>query len=216
MKNLSQKFLSAKEQEDIRKAVRAAETKTAGEIVCMLVSASYHYPMAAVIGAATLALPTAILLTELLGGRLWLGTENMWLFMGIFTLAFLLFHAIIDRTAWLKRLFISTRDIEEEVREAAMVNFFRNGLYKTRDATGVLIFISIFEHKVWVLADHGINAIVASDQWETVVRGITNGIRSKQAAPAICEAVAMVGNLLADNFPIKPDDTNELSSLIIA
>jgi putative membrane protein len=215
VKNLSRNFLSQEQQEDIRKAVRAAETKTAGEIVCMLVSASYHYPMAAVIGAATLALPTAILLTELLGGLLWLGTENMWLFMGFFAVLFLMFHTVISRTAWLKRLFISRREIEEEVQEAAMVNFFRNGLYKTRDATGVLIFISIFEHKVWVLADHGINAIVAPDQWETVVSRITNGIRNKQAAPAICESVATVGNLLAEQFPIKPDDTNELSSLII-
>jgi putative membrane protein len=215
VKNLSRNFLSQEQQEEIRKAVRAAETKTAGEIVCMLVSASYHYPMAAVIGAATLALPAAILLTELLGGRLWLGTENMWLFMGFFALLFLMFHVVIGRTAWLKRLFISRREIEEEVQEAAMVNFFRNGLYKTRDATGVLIFISIFEHKVWVLADYGINAIVAPDQWETIVSRITRGIGNKQAAPAICEAVAIVGNLLAEQFPIKPDDTNELSSLII-
>jgi putative membrane protein len=215
VKNLSRNFLSQEQQEEIRKAVRAAETKTAGEIVCMLVSASYHYPMAAVIGAATLALPAAILLTELLGGLLWLGTDNMWLFMGFFALLFLMFHVVIGRTAWLKRLFISRREIEEEVQEAAMVNFFRNGLYKTRDATGVLIFISIFEHKVWVLADYGINAIVAPDQWETIVSRITRGIGNKQAAPAICEAVAIVGNLLAEQFPIKPDDTNELSSLII-
>ena len=215
MKNLSRNFLSQEQQEEIRKAVRAAETKTAGEIVCMLVSASYHYPMAAVIGAATLALPAAILLTELLGGLLWLGTDNMWLFMGFFALLFLMFHVVIGRTAWLKRLFISRREIEEEVQEAAMVNFFRNGLYKTRDATGVLIFISIFEHKVWVLADYGINAIVAPDQWKTIVSRITSGIANKQAAPAICEAVAIVGNLLAEQFPIKPDDTNELSSLII-
>ena len=90
------------------------------------------------------------------------------------------------------------------------------GSTKHAIATGVLIFISIFEHKVWVLADHGINAIVAPDQWDTIVSRITNGIGNKQAAPAICEAVVSVGNLLAEFFPIKPDDTNELSSLIIA
>jgi putative membrane protein len=215
VKNLSRTFLSAKEQADIDNAVKRAEKKTAGEIVCMLASASYHYPMADVLGGATLALPAAILLTVLVGGRLWLGTDNMWLFMGMFAVAFLVFHFIIHHTAWVKRLFISRHEIEEEVREAAVVNFFNRQLYKTRDATGVLIFISIFERKVWLLADHGINAIVAPNQWETIVAGITSGIRNKQAATAICEAVAAVGNLLADHFPIKPDDTDELSSLII-
>ena len=45
---------------------------------------------------------------------------------------------------------------DEEVQEAVLTAFFKEELYRTRDETGILIFISVFEHKVWVLADRGI------------------------------------------------------------
>ncbi len=58
-------------------AVKEAEKLTSGEIVPMVVSASYRYPMANVIGAAVLAHPISLMLTPLVGGRLWVGTQNM-------------------------------------------------------------------------------------------------------------------------------------------
>ena len=216
MKQLANKFLSADARQRIEAAVKAAERETAGEIVCMVDSASYRYPMANVLGGTVLALPPALLLTPLVGGWLWIGTANMWLFLGLFGLAFTLFWFVIDRTAWLKRRFVSQREIEEEVEEAAVTHFFKYGLYRTRDATGILIFISVFERKVWVLADHGINVKVPAGHWDAVVADITAGIRENRAAEAICEAVAAVGATLKSHFPIKPDDTDELQNVIIA
>ena len=60
MKNLAQKFLSEQEREQINAAVQAAENITSGEIVCMIQSASYHYPMANVIGASVGASRSAV------------------------------------------------------------------------------------------------------------------------------------------------------------
>ncbi|MGD9215855.1 MAG: TPM domain-containing protein, partial [Desulfobacteraceae bacterium] len=82
--------------------------------------------------------------------------------------------------------------------------------------TGVLIFISVFEHKVWVLADHGINAKIEKETWKQIVRTITDGIRNGQPADAICTAVQKVGKILETHFPIKPDDTNELNNVIVS
>ena len=75
--------------------------------------------------------------------------------------------------------------------------------------------ISVFERRVWVLADRGINAKVAEGQWDEVVKMITDGIKQKRLADAICEAVEKIGALLRLHFPIKPDDTDELKNLII-
>ncbi len=215
MKDLARRFLSEEEKKQIEAAVSQAEKKTSGEIVCLIQSASYHYPMAQVLGGTAMALPAALALTPYIGGRLWLGTQNMWLFVSIFCLLFAIFYLLVKHTPPLKRWFISQREIDEEVEEAAVTSFFRHGLYRTRDATGVLIFISVFEHKVWVLADHGINAKVPEGQWDTIVAAIKDGIKAGQPAQAICQAVESAGRTLAEHFPVRPDDTDELDNLIL-
>ncbi len=215
MKNPAHGFLSSQEREQIDAAVKAAEKRTAGEIVCMIAASSYRYPMANVLGAALLSLPLALLLTALIGAWLWIGHQNMWLFIGLFGLLFSAFYLLVDHAPWLKRRFISAREMDEEVQEAAITAFFNQGLYRTRHANGILIFISVLEHKVWILADHGINAKVPAGHWDSLVAAITAGIRQKRAANAICEAVAGIGALLATHFPVQADDRDELRSVII-
>lgn len=216
MKNLAEKFLNKEERQRIRAAVSEAEKNTSGEIVPMIVPASYHYPMADVLGGASLALPVAILLTYFLGSMLWVGPTNMWVFMGIFGIAFIVLHRVVQRVWPLKRVFISDREIDEEVQEAALISFFKEELYRTRDETGILVFVSVFEHRVWVLADRGINAKVDQGQWDGIVAHIVAGIKSGQQADAICEAVKEMGGILAEHFPVREDDVNELDNLIIS
>ena len=215
MKDLAQHFLSNDERKQVENAVKAAEKRTAGEIVVTIISSSYQYPLASVIGAATVALPLALMLTPPTGSWLWIGPYNMWLFLGFLTVFFILFHEIIKRGGWLKRLFISQREIDDEVEEAAVTQFFDQGLYRTRDESGVLVLISVFERRVWILADRGINAKVAEGQWHDIVAMITEGIRQQRPANAICAAIEKIGDLLEAHFPIKADDTDELKNLII-
>ena len=215
MKDLAENFLTDDERKKVEHAVKAAEKRTAGEIVVMIISSSYQYPLANVIGASTFALPLALILTPLTGLWLWIGAQNMWLFLGFLTVLFILFHEIINRSGWLKRLFISQREIDDEVEEAAVTQFFDQGLYRTRDESGVLVLISVFERRVWILADRGINAKVAEDQWDDIVTMITEGIKQQRPADAICAAVEKIGDLLEAYFPIKPDDTDELKNLVI-
>ena len=216
MKDLAEKFLNKEERERVRAAVEAAEQKTSGEIVPMIVPASYHYPMADVLGGASIALPVSIVMTYILGSLLWIGPTNMWVFMGIFGIVFVVMHRVVQRIWPLKRVFISDREIDEEVQEAALTAFFKEELYRTRDETGILIFISVFEHRVWVLADRGINAKVDKGQWDSVVAHIVSGIKNGHQADAICDAVREVGEVLAEHFPVREDDVDELDNLIIS
>jgi putative membrane protein len=113
-------------------------------------------------------------------------------------------------------MFISAREIDEEVEEAAVTNFFKQGLYRTKGGTGILLFISVFEHKVWVLADQGINARMQAGQWDTLVAQIIQGIKAGRPAPAICQAVQSMGRALQEHFPVQKDDTDELDNIIMA
>ena len=215
MKDLAKRFLSEDDRSRISAAVAEAEKRTLGEIVGMVVSASYHYPMANVTGAAAFALALGLLLTPLIGGWLWIGSQNMYLFIGFFTVFFIFFHELIKRALWLKRYFISRKEIDAEVKEAAVTHFFKHRLYRTRDKTGVLVLISVFERRVWVLADQGINAKVPEGQWEQIVKMISDGIKQRRPADAICAGVQKIGALLKTHFPIKPDDMDELKNVII-
>jgi putative membrane protein len=215
MKNLAKKFLTDSEKKQIRDTVTKAEKTTSGEIVVMVVPASYHYPMADILGAVAFSLPISLVLAMWVGAFLWIGPQNMWFFLGIFCVLFTGFYFAFKQFPRLKRVFISKKEIDEEVQEAALTGFFREGLYKTRDETGVLIFISILEHKVIVLADRGINAKLPANTWKDIVDRIVLGIREQRQTDAICQAVEAIGRLLAQHFPIKADDTDELKSLII-
>lgn len=215
MKNAAERFLSDQDREKIKKEVEEAEKYTSGEIVPMVVSRSYHYPMSDVIGGFIFALPLSLILTYFAGGWLWIGNYNMWLFLGIITVLFVIFQQVVKRTESLKSLFISNREIEEEVEEAAITGFFREGLYRTRDETGILLFISVFERRVWVLADRGINEKVKEGQWDDIVKNIIEGIKNRDQADAIRRAVEEVGRILKEHFPVKQDDRDELKNLII-
>lgn len=215
MKTLTDRFLSEKDKEQVRAAVGRVEQQTAGEIVPMVTSESADYPLANVSGATVFALPIALLLTPAVGGMLWVGDQNMWVFLLIFAVLYAALYFGIDHIPALKRLFVSKDEMEEAVESAAMSEFYRQGLYRTRDATGVLIYISVFEKKVWVIADRGINKKVGTDQWNGIVSHIVEGIKQNRQTAAICEAIEMVGDLLKDYFPVRPDDEDELSNLIL-
>jgi putative membrane protein len=55
--------------------------------------------------------------------------------------------------------------VNAAVQEAAIAHFFNHGLYRTRDKTGLLVLLSVFERRVWILADRGINAKVPQSEW---------------------------------------------------
>jgi putative membrane protein len=215
MQDLAEKFLTESDRQAIRAAIHRVEAKTSAEIVPMVVSASYQYPMADVLGAAALSLPTAIALTPMIGGLLWIGSQNMWVFIGLFSILYAGFFQVVKRTSWLKRQFIATSQMQEEVIEAAQTSFFAQGLYRTRDQSGVLIFISLFEHRVFILADKGISSKIDQQKWDEAVGIIVAGIKRKTQAASICEAIEKVGRLLAGYFPAKADDADELSNLIV-
>ncbi len=208
MKSASE-FFNKEEQQKIEAAVKAAEEKTSGEIVPMVVDESYDYPRAELIGAGTLAIGIGLLVSWAVGG------ESIWWFLPIFVVGFFVIQQLIRNLPDLKRKLINPIELTEEVKEKAMVSFIEQGLHETRDKTGILILISLFEHRVQVLADSGINAKVPEHTWEELVEMIITGLKSDDACSAVCKAVERCGELLQEHFPIKDDDTNELPNLII-
>ncbi|MBI9078864.1 MAG: TPM domain-containing protein [Pseudodesulfovibrio sp.] len=209
MNNLAQNFLSQEEQDTLIQCVKDVEKSTSGEIVPVLASISYDYPQAAHLGGLTLG----ILLST--GIAMLLGQEDMWVFLGLFLVTYVVFSRLLTAIPALKKPFISKREMKEEVEEAAFTAFYLNGLHRTRDLTGVIIYVSVFERSVQVLADKGINDKVDPEVWNEVVDMITEGIRAGRAGEALCQGVKRCGELIVEHFPVKHDDTDELPNLIV-
>ena len=89
-----------------------------------------------------------------------------------------------------------------------------SGVYNTKDRTGILIFISILERRVELLADSGINEKIPQGKWQNIVDNIIQGIKEKNVTAHLIESINDCGDLLAQHFPIQPDDVNELSDEI--
>ena len=209
MSDAAEKFLTAGERLQIEARIAEAEKRTSGEIVVMVVPSSYHYPLASMTGSSLLAVLLGIAVA-LLAGR-----ESMWFFLEVFGFSFIVLHELIKRIPFLKRFFVTASDMKEEVEEAAIQSFYHRNINLTVDHTGILIYISLFERSVRVIADQGINAKVNTELWQEIVDTIVRGIKSKGQAAAIATAVDRCAEILALHFPIKANDRNELGNEVI-
>jgi putative membrane protein len=205
----AKELFSEEEKQRIELAVQKAEKRTSGEIVPMVVDESYDYPRAEIVGSGLFSLATAVSLSWAFFG------ESLWHFLWLFAVCYLPFKFLIRNTPALRRKLIHPDEISVEVEEQAIVSFMAQGLHHTRDETGILIFISLFERRVHVLADRGINNVVTTKTWDGIVQTVTDGIRRGEACHALCMAIESCGQVLEEHFPVQADDTDELSNLII-
>ncbi len=201
-------MLNPEDKERIRLVVASAESRTIGEIVPMIVPASDPYENLRVTGAMTFAVAAfviGIILTPESHPSWFLMFEILGYVLGVF-----LFR--VDRFL---RLFLSDKEIDEKVRERALRAFYEHNLHKTREATGILIFASLLEHRVQILADQGIHEKVGHAKWVEVVDILTRAIKENRTRDGFCEAIAVCGNVLATHFPVTEKNPNELSDQII-
>lgn len=210
MKNFSAEyFFTPQEKEQIRQAVASAEGSTAGEIATMVVDRSDSYreavTLGAVLGSAMLALLIAIVSQHV----------TIWSYLPLAIILYFPFQLLVRRVPSLQRPFIAGSRLEEAVKERAVRAFYEKGLYRTADETGILIFISIFERKVWILGDRGINSRISSDSWQQLVKVLTTGIREGRACEALCAVIGSCGKELARHFPRQKNDSNELQDEIL-
>ena len=99
--------------------------------------------------------------------------------------------------------------------EQAFQEFYANGLHKTEAATGVLLFVSLLEHRVVVLADEGIDATADAEFWADTDQRILDGIRRGSLRDGLIAGIERAGERLAEQFPWKEGDRNEIPDRLI-
>ncbi len=201
-------LLTANDRARIKDEIAQVEAKTAGELVVAIVrrSAEYSAPRTAITFGCTLA-------TAYVTGLLMHDHHPRWVLL-MQVPVFLAMWWATGRPAFIRAL-VPAQTLDAATYGSAFRIFCQQGVHRTRDRSGLLILISETEHRVVILGDEGIHKQVGTEGWQTHVDAIIRGIRKKRAVEAIVEEVRALGAVLAEKFPPRPDDENELPDDVV-
>lgn len=208
--NLQKKF-SEKDLGRIRAAVQEAESKISGEIVPVIVGKSGHYTIAhykASLIASSIVFSLIILFDRYVPS---LAVYDPLMIFFIVLIAGLLGAIVANYSDWVKRKLLTQRHMDNATRQRAENAFLEEEVFNTRHRTGIMIFISFFEHEVIVMADSGISKVVEQKEWDKIVNVLTDNIRKDKIIEGLEIALKRCGEILLEKgFKAEADDKNEL------
>ena len=220
-------MLTSEDRKRIAEAVAQAEAASAGEIVTIVTPQSDPYRDVALAWSATtgfLALAalefapdfTLGLIERLLG--LWAHEWTPRAVLGIaLTVAVLGFLAVLLLMAWRPlRLLLTPAPIKAARVHARALTCFRIGAEgRTTGRTGILIYLSLAEHRAEIIADEAIASKVSPEVWGDAMLALLGPLRAGSVGEGMVAAVGKVGAVLAEHLPRAADDHNELPDRVI-
>ena len=205
--------ISPEDHARVAAAIKAAESKTDGEIYCVVAHASdgYFFP------AALVAMVGILLASLVLGFALeawWLSIRLPW-FAAAQLLAAVAALLILWAVPALRIHLVPHRLRFEAAHANAQRQFLAHNVHLTAERTGVLIFVSMAERYAEVLADSGIDGHVEQHVWDGVVRDLTARAGDGRLVDGFIKAIETVGAVLAEHFPVSPGDIDELENRLV-
>lgn len=220
-------YLSAEDAAIVTSAVTAAEQGTSGEIVTVLADRSDGYSDIALAWAAiasftamsVFAVWPAFFLAKiewLMGGwgHEWTGGELISLTIGIGLLKFLGVW-LIQMWEPLKFTLIPGPIKTARVHERAIAHFKVGAERRTHGRTGIMIYLSMREHRAEIIADQPIAVKVPAEVWGEAMADMLVEIKQGHMAEGMAAGIRDVGVVLAEHFPRAEDDVNELPDRLI-
>lgn len=216
----------------IADAVTAAESGTSGEIVTVLADRSDGYTDVALlwaIGAAFTAMSVFAALPEPFLDA-WEWVMGSWVFGGwghewttgelasmVIALGLIKFVAVMLVQQWqlLKFALIPGPTKTIRVHNQAVRQFKVGADRRTTGRTGVMIYLSMREHRAEIVADETIASKVPAEVWGEAMADMLSHIRKGQIAEGLAVGIRDVGFVLAEHFPHGEDDVNELPDRLI-
>lgn len=201
--------------ERIKAAVKNAEEKISGEIVPVLVERSGDYSIALYKGSLIGAVFTFVAMV-ILDRFVILNAVNTLFYDPVFILLIVILGGVLGAVVPyfsdpVKRLLVAKRYQNLVTRQCAENAFLEEEVFNTRQRTGVMIFVSFFEHAVIVMADKGISKTVDQKQWDNIVQDLIKEIRIGRVVEALENGIKQCGDILLEKgFQKTMDDVNEL------
>lgn len=220
-------MLNDTDRRRIAEAVTAAEAQSAGEIVTIVTAQSDSYRDMALAWSAFVAL-LALAALDLAPGfylglvdrvlGLWAHEWTPQEVLGLaLTVATAKFAGMVLLTLWRPlRLLLTPAPVKAARVHARALTCFRVGAEsRTTGHTGVLIYLSMAEHRAEIIADEAIAAKVAPEVWGEAMHALLTEVRAGRIGDGMVAAVGLVGKVIAEHFPRAADDANELPDRLI-
>ncbi|MGD9925281.1 MAG: TPM domain-containing protein [Pseudorhodoplanes sp.] len=200
-------LISDDDKKRISATIAAAERTTAGEIFCVIARQSGDYRLVPIVWAAfaALLLPFPLILLTTMTAH--------WIYIA--QLALFVVAALLLSIPAIRFHIVPRRRMQEQAHAEAVRQFLAQGLHKTENRTGVLIFASEAEHYAEVIADEGVDAKVPQQVWDDAVAVLIAGIADGRPADGFVAAVERCGAVLAQHFPPGALNRNELPDKLI-
>jgi putative membrane protein len=218
--------LSADDHARVSTAIAAAEEKSDGEIVaiCADQSDAYHdvgLHWAVLAMVAVLAFFAAM--PQYLVG--WYDRLTGWsaeptsreLLTLLLFFALLKFLVVLFLLKWrpLRMLLTPGSTKTRRVRRRAIMLFKTGAERRTIGRTGILIYLSMAEHRAEIVADEAITKVTTPETWGEAMAALITDVKEGRPADGIVAAIGIVGDVLAEHFPKTGADTNEIPDKLI-
>jgi putative membrane protein len=191
------------ERAEITAAIQAAEQRTSGEFVAVAARSSDSYHSAALLWSVGLALilPAPLLLFSHLR------------FLHIYQLqiaVFVLGMLLLEFLPGLHMALVPKRLRHAKASRLAHAQFYEQGVQLTREHSGVLLFVSLAERYVEIVADKGIHEKIGEARWQAIVDGFVQKVGAGDVTGGFVSAVTACGAAMAEHYPTRADDTDGL------
>ncbi|MGO4686335.1 TPM domain-containing protein [Brevundimonas sp. 2YAF1] len=220
------------DHERVARAIAAAEARTSGEIFCVVARQVSSYRDVSLGWAAAAALLLPLALIPLKFDPSWFpGLGDAWetshlaaldIAIGRALSAYAVVQAAVFVTVFLitciplVRRWVTPRSVRRaRVRRVAVQQFLAHGLHTTDARTGVLIFAALSDHQVELVADEGIHSRVDPELWGDAVAALSASMRAGDPVEGLERAIALCGDVLAEQFPPRSADINEVPDRLV-
>lgn len=193
--------LTKEDYDAIARAIREAENRTCGQIVCVLAHASSAYAHIPILWSTLAALLTPWPLIYF----------TPWSVERIFMAQLIVFLVAAVAFSWTPlRILLVPRAVQRaRAHRAALEQFVLRGISRTRNRCGLLIFVSLAEHYARIIADEGVAQKVHASEWQAAIDALTTCMHDGRIAAGFIVAIERCGAVLAQHAP--PDGSaNEL------
>ncbi len=199
-------MLSPEDQRRIGDAIHTAEAGTSGEIVCVLSHAASDYAEIPLLWSLLLALALPWPMIEFTH---W-SVQHIYLVQ----LAVFLVVGFALTQQRLRLILVPRRIMRARAHAAALEQFELRSVSHTAGRTGILIFVSLAERYVRIIADSGIAAKIPQSEWQHIVDGLIEQARAGKVVDGYIGAIAACGAKLAAHFPADPGHQSQLPDRI--
>ncbi|HVI99250.1 MAG TPA: hypothetical protein VM657_09310 [Sphingomonas sp.] len=219
--------LTEAEHARVTEAVRAAEHGTDGEIVTIVTARSDAYHDVALhyaIGAMLLVVALAALFPAALEAKIawfsggWAGEPQLGRsFFALMLIEAIVFLIVRYTLAWapLRMALTPGATRSRRVRRRAVEYFKVGAERRTAARVGILLYLSLDEHRAEIVADEAIHGKVPAERWGDAMAALVDEVRAGRPGEGMAAAVGHVGAILAETFPKSETDTNELPDRLI-